>query len=92
MTPPPEQNEGRHMVISTSKLSDAFVEVADTLVNDFDVIVFLNTLTEHAAHFFREAHRVLRPGGVLRITCPNIDLYQRAYRAKDMTSGRILNC
>ena len=48
MTPPPEQNEGRHMVISTSKLSDAFVEVADTLVNDFDVIDFLNTLTEHA--------------------------------------------
>lgn len=48
MTPPQEQNEGRHMVVSTSKLSDAFVEVADTLVNDFDVIDFLNTLTEHA--------------------------------------------
>jgi GAF domain-containing protein len=35
-------------VISTIHLSDAFIEVADTLVTDFDVIDFLNTLTEHA--------------------------------------------
>ena len=35
-------------MISTTKLSDAFVEVADTLVADFDVVDFLSTLTEHA--------------------------------------------
>ena len=35
-------------MISTINLFDAFVEVADTLVTDFDVIDFLNTLTEHA--------------------------------------------
>ena len=35
-------------MIFTTNLSDAFVEVADTLVTDFDVIDFLNTLTEHA--------------------------------------------
>lgn len=35
-------------MILTSKLSDAFVEVADTLVADFDVVDFLNTLAAHA--------------------------------------------
>ena len=35
-------------MISTTKLSEAFVEVADTLVDDFDVVDFLSTLTEHA--------------------------------------------
>src|SRR5512141_2705338 len=35
-------------MILTSKLSEAFVEAADTLVDDFDVVEFLNTLTEHA--------------------------------------------
>ena len=32
----------------TTKLSVAFVEVADTLVDDFDVVDFLNTLAQHA--------------------------------------------
>ncbi len=36
-------------MISTGQLSDVFVEVADTLVDDFDVIDFLHKLTEHAA-------------------------------------------
>jgi GAF domain-containing protein len=34
---------------STERLSDLFVEVADTLVDDFDVIDFLHHLTVHAA-------------------------------------------
>ncbi|MCW2756960.1 MAG: transcriptional regulator, partial [Nocardioidaceae bacterium] len=36
-------------MISSGRLSDVFVEVADTLVADFDVIDFLHNLTEHAA-------------------------------------------
>lgn len=36
-------------MISAERLSDVFVEVADTLVDDFDVIDFLHNLTERAA-------------------------------------------
>lgn len=36
-------------MISTEKLSDVFVEVADTLVADFDLVDFLHNLTERAA-------------------------------------------
>ena len=36
-------------MISIERLSDVFVDVADTLVDDFDVIDFLHNLTVHAA-------------------------------------------
>jgi GAF domain-containing protein len=36
-------------MISTERLTDLFVEVADTLVADFDLIDFLHNLTQHAA-------------------------------------------
>lgn len=36
-------------MIAAERLSDLFVEVADTLVDDFDVIDFLHNLTLHAA-------------------------------------------
>lgn len=36
-------------MISTERLSDVFVEVADTLVADFDLVDFLHNLTDHAA-------------------------------------------
>ena len=35
-------------MISSERLSDLFVDVADTLVADFDVVDFLTTLCEHA--------------------------------------------
>jgi len=36
-------------MISTTHLSDLFVEVADTLVDDFDLVLFLQSLTNHVA-------------------------------------------
>jgi GAF domain-containing protein len=36
-------------MIAVEELTDIFVEVADTLVDDFDVVDFLATLTRHAA-------------------------------------------
>ena len=40
-------------MISTERLTDLFVEVADTLVADFDLIDFLHNLTQHAAAISR---------------------------------------
>ena len=36
-------------MISTERLTDVFVEVADTLIHDFDLVDFLHNLTAHAA-------------------------------------------
>jgi len=36
-------------MISSTRLSDLFVEVADTLVDEFDLLEFLHTVTVHAA-------------------------------------------
>ena len=36
-------------MISTERLTDVFVEVADTLITDFDLVDFLHKLTGHAA-------------------------------------------
>lgn len=35
------------------------------------------------AEMFRETFRVLRPGGLFRLACPNIDLYAEAYERGD---------
>jgi GAF domain-containing protein len=36
-------------MISSARLSDMFVEVADTLVDEFDLVMFLETLSRHVA-------------------------------------------
>lgn len=39
---------------------------------------------EQDAFLFREMHRILKPDGVFRVTCPNIDLYYQAYKRRDI--------
>lgn len=39
---------------------------------------------EHVQAIFRDTWRVLKPGGVFRISCPNIDLYLRALLERDL--------
>ena len=39
---------------------------------------------EHAGYFFSEAYRMLKNGGLIRITCPDIDLHYRAYVNDDI--------
>lgn len=38
----------------------------------------------HALRFIRDAQRVLKPGGVLRITCPDMDVMFDAYDRRDL--------
>lgn len=42
-------------VVSTERLADVFVELADTLVDDFDVIEFLFTVTKRMAELIGDA-------------------------------------
>ena len=43
--------------ISSERLADTFVQVADTLVADFDLIDFLTLLTERAADLAGSSRR-----------------------------------
>ncbi|MBI3158175.1 MAG: methyltransferase domain-containing protein [Chloroflexi bacterium] len=53
-------------------------------------IVYTSYALEHvtdeaAQHFLNEACRALRPGGVLRVIVPDMDIYYRAWQAGDRT-------
>ena len=39
---------------------------------------------EQDRHMFREMHRILRPGGVFRVTCPHAGLNYEAYKRRDV--------
>ncbi|MEZ5083103.1 MAG: methyltransferase domain-containing protein [Bacteroidales bacterium] len=39
---------------------------------------------EHALYFFNEAFRILKKGGIIRLTAPDIDLHYKAYRKNDL--------
>jgi SAM-dependent methyltransferase len=41
-------------------------------------------LNDHVDHMFREAARILKPGGVLRVTTPNVALYYEAWKRRDV--------
>lgn len=46
---PNQKDREMGAVVSTERMAAVFVEVADTLVDDFDLIDFLHDLTDHAA-------------------------------------------
>ena len=48
-------------MIQAERIAEAFVDVADTLVDEFDLIEFLQTVTSHAAELTRT---VVATGGV----------------------------
>jgi hypothetical protein len=56
--------------------------------NSAEIIYSSHTIehinNESALHMFREAFRVLKPKGIIRITAPDIDLHYRAYKNNDL--------
>jgi len=59
------------------------------LESDSAEVIYSSHTIEHisnkaADHLFNEVFRILKKGGIFRITCPNIDLYYRAYLNNDL--------
>jgi predicted SAM-dependent methyltransferase len=79
--------------------ADKFDARADIYVNAYNrlpfadgtfAIVFCEHMIEHlridkVPSFLREVHRVLRPGGLFRVTCPDLGLFIAKYAAGDHT-------
>jgi GAF domain-containing protein len=83
-------------MIATDRLAEIFVEAADTLVDDFDVIEFLETLTNHTAQVSSAASAGLllsNPKGQLQYVASSsesiklLELFQLQYR-----EGPCLDC
>ncbi len=83
-------------MISTDRLAEIFVDAADTLVDDFDVIEFLETLTNHTAQVSSAAFAGLllsNPQGQLQYIASSaesiqlLELFQLQYR-----EGPCLDC
>lgn len=83
-------------MIAVDRLAEVFVEVADTLVDDFDVIEFLETLTRHTAEVSDTASAGLLladPHGLLQYMAASqesvklLELFQLQYQ-----EGPCLDC
>lgn len=83
-------------MISTQRLSDLFVEVADTLVDDFDLVDFLHNLTERVAQvsdadavglMLADHHGALRFMAASNGTGEMLELYQLQH-----AEGPCLDC
>lgn len=83
-------------MISTDRLAEIFVDAADTLVDDFDVIEFLETLTNHTAQVSSAAFAgllLVNPQGQLHYVASSaesvklLELFQLQYR-----EGPCLDC
>jgi transcriptional regulator with GAF, ATPase, and Fis domain len=83
-------------MISTDRLAEIFVDAADTLVDDFDVIEFLETLTNHTAQVSSASSAGLllaNPQGQLHYVASSaesiklLELFQLQYR-----EGPCLDC
>jgi len=77
-----QQRSGAHL--EWDMMSSAPLPIATATAE----IVYSSHTIEHVTnaagrHFFAEAHRSLKPGGILRITCPDVDLALSAYRRSD---------
>jgi len=67
---------------------DLFSILPIPITSDTAEVIYTSHTIEHinneAAEFlFAEAYRILKKGGVFRVTCPDIDLEYRAYRDND---------
>lgn len=76
--------QGESVRISWDLLAETPIPVDDGVAE----LVYTSHTVEHvpdtaAANLFREARRILKPGGRLRVTMPDIDLDVRAYREND---------
>jgi len=83
-------------MIAVDRLAEVFVEVADTLVDDFDVIEFLESLTQHTAEVSQTASAGLLladPHGQLQYMASSatsvklLELFQLQYQ-----EGPCLDC
>jgi SAM-dependent methyltransferase len=79
-----KQAQGKSVAIDWDLLALTAIPVE----SDCAEVVYSSHAVEHvpdeaAANMFREAFRILKKAGVLRITMPNIDLHYRAYKVND---------
>ena len=78
-----------HYKISPTAIQHDLMSLGDLPIeSDLAEVVYSSHTVEHitdaaAQKMFNEAFRILKKGGILRITTPNIDLEYRAYKEED---------